>query len=112
MNLSTPDNHRVVVKLNSTLINHFCTLILKALCDQIASHINVSADSSIAATWVGAAKQLRSGDLAIYTHTVAEKEALQANPNWVKAFEACKVIATTYSVIVYRVPVNSIQMNN
>ena len=57
-------------------------------------------------------KQLRSGNLAIYTYTVAEKEALQVNPNWVKTFEACKVVATIYSIIVHRVSVNSIQIDN
>ena len=43
---------------------------------------------------------------------MAEKEALQVNPNWVKAFEVCKVVATTYGVIVHGVPVNSIWMDN
>ena len=33
VNLSTPNNCRVIVKLDSTLIDHFCTLTLKALCD-------------------------------------------------------------------------------
>ena len=33
MNLSAPDNCRVVIKLDSTLIDHFHTLTLKALHD-------------------------------------------------------------------------------
>ena len=61
---------------------------------------------------VAAAKQLRSGDLVIYTQTVVEKEALQINLSWAKTFKASKMMVTTYSVIAYGIPVNSIQMNN
>ncbi len=50
--------------------------------------------------------------MAIYTQTVAEKEALQTNPSWAKAFRASKVVATTYSVIAHGIPANSIQMDN
>ena len=57
---------------------------------------------------VAAAKQLRSEDLAIYTQTVVEKKALQINFSWTKAFEASKVIVTTYSIIAHEISVNSI----
>ena len=61
---------------------------------------------------MAAAKQLRSKDLTIYIQTVAEKEALQINPSWAKAFRASKVVVTTYSIIAHEIPANSIQMDN
>ena len=57
---------------------------------------------------VAAAKQLRSEDLVIYTQTVMEKEALQTNSSWAKAFRASKVVVTIYSIITHEIPVNSI----
>ena len=59
-----------------------------------------------------AAKQLRSGDLAVYTQTVAEKEALQTNPSWTKAFRASKVVVTTYGVIAHGILTNSVRMDD
>ena len=81
IDLFSPNNCRVIIKLNPTLINHYCTLTPRALHNQITSHIHTSANQNIAALHVTAAKQLRSRDLAIYTQTVTEKKALQANPN-------------------------------
>ncbi|KAA6411453.1 MAG: hypothetical protein FRX48_04733 [Lasallia pustulata] len=111
VDLSMPDDRRVIVKLEPTLIDHFCTLTPRALRDRVTSYINASTDH-ISSTRVAAAKQLRSGYLAIYTRTVAEKEALQANPDWAKALGACKVVKTTNGVIVHGVPANSIQMDD
>ncbi len=112
IDLSTPDDRRVIVKLDPTLIDHYRTLTPRTLRDRITSHIHTSADQNIAALRVAAAKQLRSGDLAIYTHTVAEKEALQASPNWARAFGAGKVVATTYGVIAHGIPTISVKMDN
>lgn len=112
IDLSTPDDRRVVVKLDPTNIDHYRTLTPKALRDRVASHIHTSTDPNIASLRVAAAKQLRSGDLAIYTQTVAEKEALQTNPSWAKAFGASKVVATTYGVIAHGIPANSIRMDD
>ena len=108
INLLTLNNCRVVIKLNPTHINHYCTLTLKALQDQVTSHIHAATDLNIAAIQVMAAKQLRSGDLAVYTQTVMKKKALQINSSWTKAFEASKVVATTYSIIAHEIPANSI----
>ncbi|SLM37657.1 hypothetical protein LPUS_07576 [Lasallia pustulata] len=104
IDLSTPDDRRVVVKLGPTYIDHYRTLTPSALRDRVASHIHASTDPNIASLRVAAAKQLRSGDLAIYTQTVAEKEALQTNPSWAKSFGASKVVATTYGVITMASP--------
>ena len=112
IDLSTPDDRRVVVKLDPTHIDHCRTLTPKALRDRVTSHIQAATDPNIASIRVAAAKQLRSGDLAIYTQTVAEKEALQTNPSWAKAFGASKVVATTYGVIAHGIPANSIRMDN
>lgn len=112
INLSTPDDRRVVVKLDSTHIDHYRTLTPSALRNQVTNQIHTLTDPKIVTIQVAAAKQLRSRDLAIYTQTVAEKEALQANPSWAKAFRASKVVATTYGVIANRIPVNSIQMDD
>ena len=67
IDLLTPDNYRVVVKLNSTNIDHYCTLTLKALHDQVASYIYTFTDPNIASIQVAAVKQLRFRNLAIYT---------------------------------------------
>ena len=112
IDLSTPDDRRVVVKLDPTYIDHYHTLTPSVLRDRVASHIHASTDPNIASLRVAAAKQLRSGDLAIYTQTVAEKEALQTNPSWAKAFGASKVVATTYGVIAHGIPANSIRMDD
>ncbi|KAA6406836.1 MAG: hypothetical protein FRX48_09334 [Lasallia pustulata] len=90
IDLSTPDDRRVVIKLDSIHIDHYRTLTPRALRNQVANHIHTSTDPKIATIRVAAAKQLRSRDLAIYTQTVTEKEALQANPGWAKAFGASK----------------------
>lgn len=112
IDLSTPDDRRVVVKLDPTYIDHYRTLTPKALRDRVTSHIHASNDPNIAYLRVVAAKQLRSGDLAVYTQTVAEKEALQTNPSWTKAFRASKVVATTYGVIAHGIPTNSVRMDD
>ena len=112
VDLSTPDDRRVIIKLDPTLIDHYRTLTPKALRDRVTSHIHASADQNIAALRVAAAKQLRSGDLAIYTQTVAEREALQANPNWARALGTCKVVTTTFGVIAHGIPATSIKMDD
>ena len=112
IDLSTPDDRRVVIKLDPTYIDHYRTLTPKALRDRVTSHIHASNDPNIAYLRVVAAKQLRSGDLAVYTQTVAEKEALQTNPSWTKAFGASKVVATTYGVIAHGIPTNSVRMDD
>ena len=108
IDLSTLDNCRVVIKLDSTNIDHYCTLTPKALRDQVTSHIHTSTDPNIASLQVIAVKQLRSGDLMIYTQTVAEKEALQINISWARACGVIKVVVTTYSVIAHEILANSI----
>ena len=94
------------------LINHYHTLTPKVLRNWVTSHIHVSINQSIVALHVAAAKQLRSRDLAIYTQTVAEKEALQTSPNWASTFGACKVVTTTYGVIAHGIPTTSIKMDD
>ncbi|KAA6409153.1 MAG: reverse transcriptase [Lasallia pustulata] len=99
IDLSTRNDRRVVVELDPTYIDHYRTLTPSALRGRVASHIHASTDPNIASLQVAAAKQLRSGDLAIYTQTVAEKEAF-------------KVVATTYGVIAHGIPANSIRMDD
>ncbi|SLM40765.1 mitochondrial atpase [Lasallia pustulata] len=59
IDLSTPDDRRVVVKLDPTYIGHYRTLTPSALRDRVASHIHASTDPNIASLRVAAAKQLR-----------------------------------------------------
>ncbi len=112
--LSTPDDRRIVIKItDSALIDHCRTLQPATLRARINSHIHASKNSDVAALSVAAAKQLRSGDLAIYTSTVAEKESLQGNSEWVKSLGATsKIVVTTYGVIAHGIPTNSIKMDD
>ncbi|KAA6409147.1 MAG: hypothetical protein FRX48_06700 [Lasallia pustulata] len=47
IDLSTPDDHRVVVKLDPTYIDHYRTLTPSALRDRVASHIHAATDPNI-----------------------------------------------------------------
>jgi len=108
--LSTPDDRRIVIKLTDTaLIDHWRTLSPATLRDRVNSHIRATADQNIIAIKIVAAKQLKSGDLAVYASTVAEKESLQGNTRWITPLGAgSKIVTTIYDVIVHGIPIQSI----
>ena len=68
-----------------------------------------SEDPAIRGIVVGAARKLKSGDLDLYTHTVAEKERLVYYSNdWLPRLERgrqVRMLGTQYSILVHSVPI-------
>ncbi|TGO46402.1 hypothetical protein BCON_0327g00020 [Botryotinia convoluta] len=65
------------------------------------------------ASQVTAAKQLKSGDIIIYTGTIEGAEALKGKTEWLSVLGTkAEVLEETYGVLVHGVPVNRVNVNN
>ncbi|KAG4434276.1 hypothetical protein IFR05_010241 [Cadophora sp. M221] len=65
------------------------------------------------ASQVTAAKQLKSGDIMIYTTTTEGAEALKGKRKWLSSLGTkSEILEETYGVPVHRVPVNRVNVNN
>ena len=60
------DDCRIIIKLDSTLIDHYCILTFKILCNWIINHIHTFTDQNIVTLYVTAVKQLKFENLIIY----------------------------------------------
>ena len=65
------------------------------------------------ASQVTAAKQLKSGDIIIYTSTIEGVEALKGKREWLSTLGTkAEVLEETYGVLVHGVPVSRVNVNN
>jgi hypothetical protein len=65
------------------------------------------------ASQVTAAKQLKSGDIMIYTSTTEGAEALKGKRKWLSTLGTkAEILEETYGVLVHGVPVNRVNVNN
>lgn len=63
--------------------------------------------------WIVAVNQLKSGDIQIFTSSVAEATQLKENRVWVKGLgQQAELIVPTYGVIAHGIPTNSINIKD
>jgi precorrin-4 methylase len=62
---------------------------------------------------VTTAKQLKSGDIIVYTSAVEDAKKLKGKREWLSTLDSkAEVLEETYRVLVHRVPVNRVNANN
>ncbi|KAL5313223.1 hypothetical protein ACEPPN_018956 [Leptodophora sp. 'Broadleaf-Isolate-01'] len=88
-------------------------LTKKNIKGRIAQALIVDPTTTDLASQVTAAKQLKSGDIIIYTSTIKGAETLKGKREWLSTLGTkAEVLEETYRVLVYGVPVNRVNVNN
>ncbi|EKG09471.1 Zinc finger CCHC-type protein [Macrophomina phaseolina MS6] len=101
----------LVIKLTDPqMISHLRSQPPTHLKERINRALKPQTDPEVNKIQVVAAKQLRSGDIAVYTRNQQEKEILQENAHgWVETFGgSARIVTQTYGVIVHGVHTKSI----
>ncbi|PQE17592.1 reverse transcriptase protein [Rutstroemia sp. NJR-2017a WRK4] len=85
----------------------------KDIKERIAQALRADSTTTNLASQVTAAKQLKSGDIIIYTSTIEGAEALKGKREWLSVLGTkAEVLEETYGVLVHGVPVNRVNVNN
>ncbi|EKG09427.1 hypothetical protein MPH_13540 [Macrophomina phaseolina MS6] len=92
------------------MISHLRSQPPTHLKERINHALKSQTDPNVNKIQVVAAKQLRSGDVAVYTKNQQKKETLQESAHsWVGTFgDTARVVTQTYGVIVHGVHTKSI----
>lgn len=85
----------------------------KDIKERIAQALMAEPTTTNLASQVTAAKQLKSGDIIVYTSTIEGVEALKGKREWLSVLGTkAEVLEETYGVLVHGVPVNRVNVNN
>jgi hypothetical protein len=85
----------------------------KDIKERIAQALMADPTTTNLASQVTAAKQLKSGDIIIYTSTIEGAEALKGKREWLSTLGTkAEVLEETYGVLVHGVPVSRVNVNN
>ncbi|KAJ9634224.1 hypothetical protein H2199_009054 [Coniosporium tulheliwenetii] len=112
---ATEKDRETIVKITDPhMSSHLRSHDPKKLKDRINNALKEHANANIKKIRIVAAKQLRSGDIAIYTATGEEREALQEfAEDWAGIWgNKAQVVVQTYGVLVHRVSTRSIDLSD